>query len=190
MYFNEDLTHCTTQTKEFLIEDIINIFNACFQVSHNTILIKGEDEPIYLPADETHSFNRIIFANGFYASALHEIAHWCVAGPTRWNLIDFGYWYCPDGRDKETQSQFENVEIAPQSYEWIFSVAAGFPFQVSCDNLNGSFEPDHREFKKRVHAKVLERLNYPLAPRPAKLVRALQVFYQTPKITQDSFLIT
>ena len=43
-------------------------------------LIKGEDEPIYLPASETCKFNQIIFAHGYYASALHEISHWCLAG--------------------------------------------------------------------------------------------------------------
>ncbi|GAM69307.1 transporting ATPase [Vibrio sp. JCM 19236] len=26
---------------------------------------------------------------------MHEIAHWCVAGPKRRLLEDFGYWYEP-----------------------------------------------------------------------------------------------
>ncbi|MDC8809768.1 elongation factor P hydroxylase, partial [Klebsiella pneumoniae] len=27
-----------------------------------------------------------------------------------------------------TQSQFEDVEVKPQAFEWLFCVAAGFPF--------------------------------------------------------------
>ncbi|CAI6180986.1 hypothetical protein DJICPGNB_10595 [Escherichia coli] len=54
----------------------------------------------------------------------------------------FGYWYCPDGRDAQTQSQFEDVEVKPQAFDWLFCVAAGYPFNVSCDNLEGDFEPD------------------------------------------------
>ncbi|MGC6745047.1 elongation factor P hydroxylase [Escherichia coli] len=46
----------------------------------NTRLIKGDDEPIYLPADAEVPYNRIVFAHGFYASAIHEISHWCIAG--------------------------------------------------------------------------------------------------------------
>ena len=69
--------------------------------------------PIYLPADAAHPRHRIIFARGFYASALHEpeIAHWCIAGEQRRLLelitTDYGYWYEPDGRDAITQAAFE-----------------------------------------------------------------------------------
>ncbi|MEA7548766.1 elongation factor P hydroxylase, partial [Salmonella enterica subsp. enterica serovar Anatum] len=43
----------------------------------------------------------------------YEISHWCIAGKARRELVDFGYWYCPDGRDAQTQSQFEDVEVKP-----------------------------------------------------------------------------
>ena len=33
-------------------EQLIDIFNGCFADDFNTRLIKGDDEPIYLPADE------------------------------------------------------------------------------------------------------------------------------------------
>ncbi len=79
-------------------QDLIAIFNDTFLETFNTKLELGGDEPIYLPADQEHPHHRIIFARGFYASALHEIAHWCVAGPERRLLEDFGYWYEPDGR--------------------------------------------------------------------------------------------
>lgn len=111
-------------------EQLIEIFNSCFADDFNTRLIKGDDEPIYLPADAEVPYNRIVFAHGFYASAIHEISHWCIAGKARRELVDFGYWYCPDGRDAQTQSQFEDVEVKPQALDWLFCVAAGYPFNV------------------------------------------------------------
>ncbi|MBD3707365.1 elongation factor P hydroxylase [Enterobacter hormaechei] len=84
-------------------EQLIEIFDSCFADDFNTRLIKGDDEPIYLPADDEVPYNRIIFAHGFYASGLHEISHWCIAGKARRELVDFGYWYCPDGRDAATR---------------------------------------------------------------------------------------
>lgn len=60
-------------------EQLIEIFNSCFADEFNTRLIKGDDEPIYLPADAEVPYNRIVFAHGFYASAIHEISHWCIA---------------------------------------------------------------------------------------------------------------
>ena len=54
-------------------EQLIEIFNSCFADEFNTRLIKGDDEPIYLPADAEVPYNRIVFAHGFYASAIHEI---------------------------------------------------------------------------------------------------------------------
>jgi elongation factor P hydroxylase len=85
--------------------------------------------------------------------------HWCIAGKARRELVDFGYWYCPDGRDAMTQSQFEDVEVKPQALDWLFCVAAGFPFNVSCDNLEGDVEPDRIAFQRRVHAQVMTCLN-------------------------------
>jgi elongation factor P hydroxylase len=96
-------------------QQLIDLFDSCFAEEFNTRLIKGDDEPIYLPADDDTPYHRIVFAHGFFASALHEISHWCVAGKARRELVDFGYWYCPDGRDAMTQSQFEDVEVKPQA---------------------------------------------------------------------------
>ena len=127
--------------KTYKSEDIIALFNQTFFDAYNTKLVRGEDEPIYLPATDSVPYHQIVFAHGFYASAMHEIAHWCVAGPKRRLLEDFGYWYEPDGRTELVQAEFEKVEIRPQSYEWILSVSvSGVPFSVSCDNLNGDFE--------------------------------------------------
>ncbi len=119
------------------IDTLIQLFNQTFLQSENTELVCCESEPIYRPADTTYPHHRIIFAHGFFASALHEVAHWCIAGKARRQLEDFGYWYQPDGRTAEQQAEFEKVEIKPQALEWIFSVSAGFPFHFSADNLSG-----------------------------------------------------
>ncbi|PWD85989.1 elongation factor P hydroxylase [Ignatzschineria cameli] len=168
-------------------EDLIEIFNNTFLESENTILVKGDDEPIYLPADDQSPHHRIIFAHGFFQSGLHEIAHWCIAGHERRKLIDFGYWYCPDGRDEATQAQFEAHEIRPQALEWLFSQACGRPFSVSCDNLAGDFEPDRLQFQQRVQQEVIKMLNEGIPPRGKLLITALQNFYQTSPFTEADF---
>ena len=168
-------------------QDLIDIFDRCFMDDFQTRLIKGDDEPIYLPADDSSPWNRVVFAHGFYASGMHEISHWCIAGPERRKRVDFGYWYCPDGRDEATQSQFESVGIKPQALEWMFSVAAGFPFNVSCDNLEGDCEPDRIAFQRKVHAQVMEYLEKGIPTRPARLIAELRSFYSTPPLTPAQF---
>ncbi|WP_213989829.1 elongation factor P hydroxylase [Sodalis sp. dw_96] len=174
-----------TETHHY--QQLIEIFHRCFADSLNTRLVKGDEEPIYLPADELIPYHRIVFAHGYYASALHEIAHWCVAGASRRLQVDFGYWYCPDGRDAPTQRQFEQVEIKPQALEWLFCVAAGFPFNVSCDNLSGNCEPDRMAFQGQVHGKVMDYLSRGIPQRAARFIGALQSFYQTAPLTPALF---
>ena len=155
------------------VDDLIQLFDDQFCVSHNTRLVWGDDEPVYLPADGDIPFHRIIFAHGYYASALHEIAHWCVAGPERRLRVDFGYWYAPDGRSREQQQQFEQLEIKPQALEWIFNVAAGHRFRVSTDNLSGEGAYDADVFKANVRQEVLRRLREGLPERAGQFTRAL-----------------
>lgn len=171
------------------VQDIVCLFNQVFFNEFNTKLEKGGDEPIYLPADDQFSYHRIIFAHGYYASALHEIAHWCVAGPERRLLEDFGYWYEPDGRDQITQEKFEAVEIRPQAYEWILSESAGFKFNVSCDNLNGSFEPNRVEFMRKVQKEVHNILQQGLPKRVSMLSNALRNHYNVTKLSEQQFTI-
>ncbi len=170
-------------------EAIIAVFNRTFFSSYNTQLVRGDDEPIYLPADDNVDYHRIIFAHGYFASAMHEIAHWCVAGPERRLLEDFGYWYEPDGRTEQVQAEFEKVEIRPQAYEWILSMSAGFPFSVSCDNLNGDFEPDRLGFMAKVHQEVMQILQQGLPTRVAMLSEALRDYYQTPPLKAEQFIV-
>lgn len=168
-------------------QDLIDLFAQTFGADYQTVVVSGDDEPIYLPADEQHSEHRIIFAHGFYASALHEISHWCIAGAERRKLVDFGYWYCPDGRTAEQQAAFALVEIKPQAFDWLFCVAAGYPFNVSCDNLQGDCEPDRVDFQRQVHQQVMTYLKDGIPERPAQFIAALQTFYQTPPLKVEDF---
>lgn len=167
-------------------QDLIRIFDDCFAASFNTRLVAGSDEPVYLPAGAQCNYHQVVFAHGFYASALHEIAHWCIAGEKRRLQEDYGYWYCPDGRNAKQQAEFEKVEIKPQALEWLFSVAAGTRFRVSTDNLNGA-EPDRAGFTQNVRKQVAVYLKQGLPPRAAHFVQALQLFYQTKPIQLADF---
>lgn len=160
------------------IDDLIQLFDQCFYKSFNTRLIRGENEPIYLPANAQTPYHSVIFAHGYYASALHEIAHWCLAGEKRRLLEDYGYWYAADGRNKAEQQAFEQVECKPQAIEWLLSSAADFKFRVSCDNLNGSFEPDRHAFRRAVYQQVLSYLNSGIPSRAKQLITQLSHFYQ------------
>lgn len=157
-------------------EDLITLFNNCFESTHNTRLVCGDDEPIYLPAHEHCQFNSIVFAHGFFSSALHECAHWFIAGDERRTLVDYGYWYAPDGRTAEQQMQFQHVEVKPQAIECILSTAAGYRFQLSIDNLSGA-ETDAQPFKLAVEQQVLVYNQQGLPPRAEVFRRALQDFY-------------
>lgn len=169
-------------------QDLIRIFNHCFELDYNTKLVKGGDEPIYLPADSSRSYHAVFFAHGFFSSALHECAHWFIAGEERRQRIDFGYWYEPDGRTIEQQAVFQQVEVKPQSIEWILSVAAGYRFQVSQDNLSGA-ESNTDEFKAALHRQVLYYSKVGLPMRAERFRQALCQFYQTPMDALKSWAI-
>lgn len=112
------------------------LFNRLFAEELNTHLMGGAEEPVYLPADADHRHHRLFYREDYFASALHEIAHWCVAGAARRQQVDFGYWYAPDGRSPQQQAAFEMAEVKPQALEWIFTEAAGCRFEFSADNLD------------------------------------------------------
>jgi elongation factor P hydroxylase len=162
-------------------QDLIVIFNKCFFEKYNTLLVKGADEPLYLPADGERKHNELFFAHGYFASALHESSHWLIAGEKRRTQIDFGYWYEPDGRTASQQALFQNVEVKPQAMEWILSMAAGFRFRVSLDNLNGS-QADTEDFKQAVHQQVKTYCEKGLPERAETLRLSLCQFYNTPSV--------
>ena len=123
-------------TEEPKVQIVEYLFNALFDKSEKTILVSGADEPLYLPSSSENEYNQIFSTSDYFSSALHEISHWCVAGATRRKLIDYGYWYEPDGRDVGQQAEFEKVEVKPQALERIMSCAAGMSFRLSADNAS------------------------------------------------------
>ena len=120
-----------------LDRQIAEVFDHCFVAEYRTQLLGGAAEPLYLPAQQPGALNQVYYREDFARSALHEAAHWCIAGETRRQLEDYGYWYEPDGRSEAKQREFERVESRPQALEWFFAQAAGLPFGLSIDNLAG-----------------------------------------------------
>jgi len=156
------------------------IFRAVFFAEYNTVLIGGAAEPLYQPADEQCPQHRIFYRDDYFSSALHEVAHWCVAGQARRQLLDFGYWYNPDGRNADEQRAFEIVEVKPQAFEWIFSVAAGIDFRPSADNLSANDAEavgPSRHFLDALEKKTLDYCNEGLPERAAAFTAALSDFY-------------
>ncbi|WP_372613471.1 elongation factor P hydroxylase [Halomonas sp.] len=160
------------------LEDVIALFDGLFDDTYHTRLVRGDADPLYLPADDACPWHRVIFAHGFYASALHEISHWCIAGARRRGLEDYGYWYLPDGRDPAQQDDFEAVEVTPQALESLFSCACGLDFHVSVDNLGGEGEVDRDAFRARVEARASRFEEVGLPRRAAAFRATLKAFYR------------
>lgn len=135
---------------------IERLFDRTFAAPENTRLCGGAAEPLYLPAvnadDARSSWDvaaRIHYREDFAASALHEVAHWCIAGRARRRLVDYGYWYAPDGRNVAQQRDFMRVEARPQALEWCFTRACGRDFRLSFDNVDASPTPREHELFAR-----------------------------------------
>ncbi len=158
------------------IQDLASIFKCLFEVSESAVLQWGAAEPIYLPSDSYCSFNRVIARDDYFASALHELSHWCIAGAERRRLVDYGYWYEPDGRSHEQQRLFEQVEVKPQALEWMLSQACGLRFRVSADNLNGEIG-DFSNFKDKIFEQLNTYFRDGLPERADMLCRALAKHY-------------
>ena len=162
--------------------DLIRIFDDLFAASEQTILVRGEQEPFYQPSKHPLEPHKIVFAHGYFASALHEIAHWCIAGSKRRLLPDYGYWYHPEGRSAAQQQEFTNVEVKPQALEWIFATAAGSPFFFSADNLADGGMITGSEwlgFQQKVAAQARWYIASGLPPRALLFTLALTQFYRT-----------
>lgn len=130
------------------------VFNASLGARYNTRLCGGAREPNYFPASANRSAG-IYYRLDYLRSALHEVAHWCVAGAYRRQLPDYGYWYAPDGRDRIGQSAFFAVEAKPQALELVFCETMGIPFSVSVDNPGAQLEEEVvSQFQSRVERQV------------------------------------
>jgi hypothetical protein len=137
-------------------------FDACFARSHRTVLRLGGDEPLYLPP--TAERMGVIVCNRDYpASALHEVAHWCIAARARRALVDYGYWYEPPPRPAAAQAQFLAAEARNQALESLFAATLGLPFEPSLDDpsadpsLRHAFAEDIRRAAAVLSARGLPR---------------------------------
>jgi elongation factor P hydroxylase len=141
----------------FHSERLERVFADCFADKLHTRLQGGADEPLYRPAQQQGDSHVLYYRADYFASALHEVAHWCIAGAERRLQVDFGYWYAPDGRSGVQQKAFEAVESRPQALEWYFAKACGYRFRVSVDNLDGvSGElPELSGFRRQVCEQAL-----------------------------------
>ena len=160
---------------------IIQLFDRLFLVAENTQLIGDADEPLYIPSSSRAVPHQLIFRENFLSSALHEIAHWCIAGKQRRLQQDFGNWYQPDGRTVDEQVKFESMEVKPQALEWIFSNACAQKFTPSADNLSASVDmADDINFKQ---ALVQQARNWcesqQLPPRAKIFIDALTKEFDT-----------
>ena len=163
--------------------EVVALFAELFAEPENTRLVRGKSEPVYLPAGHDAPYAQVVFAHGFFASALHEVAHWCVAGKERRQLPDFGYWYKPDGRSASEQRLFEQVEVKPQALEWIFSTASGTKFNYSADNLAPGATADAaawQAFQDKVAALAKRYVvDGTIPPRARRFATALASYYKT-----------
>lgn len=179
---------CQTGGDETVTGRIVTVFNACFAAATglNTRLRGGAHEPFYRPAGGEAAFHVVEFTRDYAASALHEAAHWCVAGPARRLLPDYGYWYAPDGRTAEQQAEFERVEVKPQALEWIFSEACGLRFRVSADNLEAGLGASE-EFKHRIWQQVQHYCTEGVNERAERFARSLAVYFERPDPLQGGY---
>ena len=144
----------TSRGSVLCAKSLEQVFASCFEERNNTRLLGGFNEPLYQPAQSRDDYNIICYREDFFASALHEVAHWCIAGEERRKLLDFGYWYTPDGRTEQQQKAFEDVEYQPQALEWFFAKACAYRFRVSTDNLSGATPNGGKCFEQRVVAQA------------------------------------
>lgn len=162
-------------------QDLERIFAACFRAAYRTVLVGGAAEPLYAPATSPDELHRVFYRADYPSSALHETAHWCIAGRRRRRLEDYGYWYEPDGRSADAQRAFEAVEAAPQALESLFAEACGVAFHLSADNLKAGGLPSRR-FADAVAARRRRYLDEGLPRRAARFLRALRAFGSPPRV--------
>ncbi|MFT4769633.1 MAG: elongation factor P hydroxylase [Glaciecola sp.] len=160
-------------SKELNAETIVKVFNDLFLESYSTCLQGSAIEPLYEP--ETRGVPaRISFRADYVSSALHEIAHWSIAGAARRARIDYGYWYDPDGRSEKAQANFMAAEAWPQALEWCFSQACGIPFRLSLDNLDAPPDPAvNQAFASAVFEEANRFALQGLPPRAMMMFQAL-----------------
>jgi elongation factor P hydroxylase len=149
-------------------EEIAARFNALVGPRYRTLLIGGAVEPLYLPPSPS-AHAEIRYTRDYAQSALHELAHWCIAGPERRQRPDYGYWYQPPPRDAVARARFFVVESRAQGLELLLARAAGVRFHVSVDDPGA----ESGDFAARVEAAARAWLAGTLARRTREVLAAL-----------------
>lgn len=116
-----------------------------------TVLLGGAAEPVYLPATADRPAV-IRYTLDFAASALHEIAHWCLADAAARRRVDYGLGYEPPPRAAAAQARFYAAEVPVQALELLLCRACGVPFNFSADNPGADSGPARRRFEAQVVA--------------------------------------
>lgn len=179
MLYENSFKQSKDLSSEFCVQQLAQAFNECF-AEHKVILKPGATEPFYQATDSSEGMAMIHSTHDYFSSALHEIAHWCIAGEERRKRDDYGYWYAPDGRTAEQQALFYKVEVKPQALEWAFSLAAGVPFRLSLDNLNADVKAlgDAQAFGCDVHAQLKGYFEHGFPARATVMIQLLCKLYR------------
>ena len=148
------------------------LLNSHYLPTFNTLLVGGHEEPFYEAAKNGQPA-RIGFTRDYIRSAMHELAHWCIAGKKRRLQDDFGYWYAPDGRTQAQQELFYRVEVPPQAIESAFAEACGVPFEVSVDNLTSAVDGS-ASFEQRVRTQVAHYVERGFPKRAGEILALLR----------------
>lgn len=152
---------------------IAGCFNRTFALTDHTVLVGGAMAPYYMPAKPPHR-SIIRYRENFAASALHEVAHWCIAGRARLGQPDFGYWYIPSPRTAEQAAAFLRAECPVQALEMILAEAAGVRFRVSLDDLDLELSSRRGSFAAEVAAQAERWRENGLPPRARRFEGALR----------------
>ena len=152
---------------------IAGCFNAAFGVSHACVMLGGAEEPMYLPAAAPHR-SILRYRQNYARSALHEAAHWCIAGAERRRRLDFGYWYTAPPRQPACQRRFQAVEARVQALERLFSQAAGVPFQPSLDDVTSVTSTVLAGFAAEIDQAAARLRRAGLSPRAQRFAEALE----------------
>lgn len=176
------------------LQQVISVFDNLFASEFNTRLLGGVAEPVYIPAGHSATqatednslpdicdYHRLFFREDYFSSALHESAHWCIAGAERRLQVDFGYWYNPDGRSHKQQQVFERAETKPQALEWMFSLASGQKFRISADNLAANLGASEN-FIQAVAVQAQSWCKSPMPSRGERFLKALAAQFEQPNI--------
>lgn len=113
--------------------EIAGRFNAGPGRRARTLLVGGAPEPMYLPGCARRPA-LIRYTRNYAQSALHEIAHWCLASPAKRAKEDYGLWYQPPPRSGEDQARFYAAEVPVQALEMLLARVCGLGFHFSADN--------------------------------------------------------